>query len=448
MKTTLGILACAFLLAANVAYGAANQGMTEREIRLDGRLNYPFLSTSGGKVFLQMTVVTSNFPSIERRPMNIAVVLDRSGSMSDQRKMEYAKKALSSLVDQLSSNDILSIVIYDDVIEVLRPAKRVGNDQQRIKRAIERVSPRNMTNLGGGMIEGFRQVERNLSKEYVNRVVLLSDGLANQGITDPAELNRIAQRYRSKSVSLTTMGVGLDYNENLMMGLAEHGGGNYYFIEHPTMLASIIRKELKSVSSIIAQNAFIELTLGRGVRLHDVIGCEHSSSGERYMIPVGDLYSNDTREFTAELEMPEGTGKAVVAEGKLRFESDEKGVRVQPTFASVAHYTKDVVVIEKHRDWDTQAKADVAVSTRQVERAMKALDEGRMGEAAQELSIAKDALQNSPASAQAGANGAMIQDQLQKLESYEEMVRDSSGDANRAKKSIQYDNYRTQKKKE
>ena len=80
------------------------------------------------------------------------------------------------------------------------------------KRLVSDISPRNSTNLGGGMIEGFRQVERHRSREYVNRVILLSDGLANQGVTDPRELNRIARNHRDETISLTTMGVGLDYN--------------------------------------------------------------------------------------------------------------------------------------------------------------------------------------------------------------------------------------------
>jgi Ca-activated chloride channel family protein len=420
----------------------------DANIRLDGRLNYPYVSTNGGKVFLQVSLTTGNLGAVERRPMNIAVVLDRSGSMSDQGKMEYAKRAVAQLIDQLSENDILSIVIYDDIINVLRPAKRIGRDKHGIKRAVQRIQPRNTTNLGGGMIEGFRQAERHVSKEYVNRVILLSDGLANQGITDPFELNRIARGYRSKSISLSTMGVGLDYNENLMVGLSESGGGNYYFIESPNQLASMMQKELNSVSSIIAQNASIELELSEGVLLHDIIGCEHSLASNRYVIPVGDIYSNDLREFTIELGLPEGSGTRKVASGTLRFETDRQGLRVQPTFTALVHYTKDVAEVERQRDWDAQAKADVAVSTRKVERALQAIDAGRPEEAAEELRSAQQYLNASPTSSMGGANGAMVRDQLMKLESYEEAVQDSSGDARKAKKSIQYDNYRTQKNKE
>jgi len=132
-------------------------------------------------------------------------------------------------------------------------------------RLINRVSPRGSTNLGGGMIEGYRQVERFASKEFTNRVILLSDGLANQGITDPRQLNSIARRNRIHSISLTTMGVGLDYNENLMVGLAEYGGGSYYFIEHPRSIAHILNKEFNSLSSILA-SFVLGVALGNLVR--------------------------------------------------------------------------------------------------------------------------------------------------------------------------------------
>lgn len=200
-------------------------------ITLDGTLNSGCVPHNGGTVYLQIALDARNFPmtAVCRRPMNIAVVLDRSGSMADARKIDYAKKAINSLIDGLSSEDYLSIVIYDDRIDVLLPAQRVIN-KECIKRLVREIYPRGSTNLGGGMAEGFQQIERNFREDYVNRVILLSDGLANTGITDPRELGRIAGRYRDKSISLTTMGVGLDYNENLMLGLAEHGGGNYYFL--------------------------------------------------------------------------------------------------------------------------------------------------------------------------------------------------------------------------
>lgn len=415
-------------------------------ILIQGRLNSPYISHHGGTAYLQLTITTPTVGSTLRRPINLSVVLDRSGSMGDEKKIDYAKKALNRLIDQLDSEDILSIVIYDDVIEVLRDARPVGNSKMELKRLVERVYPRGSTNLGGGMMEGFRQVDRYLKKEYANRVVLLSDGLANQGVTDPYQLNRIARQYRAKSISLTTMGVGLDYNENLMVGLAENGGGNYYFIESPNSLASILNKEFNLLSSLVAQNASIELSLGRNVRLQEVIGCEHQTHNDRYIIPVGDLYSNDRREITLELLVPGGAGSLTVASGTLRYESEQQWGSGFPVFATTVTYTRDVAEIEKNRDLDAQAKADIAVSTRTVNRALQALDEGRTKDAEKAIHEAKEMLNASPAAASMGAGGASVREQAGKLGSFNDLLKDSS-DARKAKKAIQYENYRTQKSK-
>ncbi len=417
------------------------------KITLDGKLNCPYISSSGGTAYLQISLTTSEREKRERsrRPMNIAVVLDRSGSMADERKIDYAKSALDKVIDQLNSEDIFSLVVYDDVIDVLRSAERVGNNKSGIKRLVGEIYPRNSTNLGGGMIEGFRQVERNRGREYVNRVILLSDGLANQGITDPRELNRIARNDRNKSISLTTMGVGLDYNENLMVGLAESGGGNYYFIESPSQLASIMSKEFNSVSSVVAQNAYIELKLGRGVRVLDVIGCDPPVADDRdvYKIPVGDIYASDSREFTVELSIPEGSGSLIVATGTLRCECSS--VAARPSFTAKINYSRDVAVIEKNRDMNIQAKADIAVSTRSVDKAMRALDEGREDEAKQELSSARAAIMASPAASGQGASSSEVQAQAERLDSFNKSL--ERDDSRKAKKAIQYENYRVQKKK-
>lgn len=445
MKTTFaaGVMLIS-ILVLRFSGVAMSRLPAEGSVTLDGRLNYPYVSNSGGRIFLQIALTAGSFTLTERRPMNLCVVLDRSGSMAGEGKITYAKKALYALIDQLTTRDILSIVIYDDVVEVLSEARHVRN-KMALKRLIERIEPRGSTNLGGGMMEGFRQVDRHFDREFVNRVVLLSDGLANQGIVDPTELNRIARRYRSRSISLTTMGVGLDYNENLMMGLAESGCGNYYFIERPYNLAYIVQKELNALSGIVLQSASIELTLGKGVRVLDVVGCDHKFMSGKYSISVGDVYANERREISVELVIPEGVGSMVVATGTLYYESSNETIRRRPTFSVRVHYTDDISMIEQHRDWETQARVDVAVSTRQIERAIQALDEGRRDVAAQEIAAAKQSLMASPALTRASEDGAVVlREQHNRLELYEELL-DSVQDIRRAKKTIQFENYRTQK---
>lgn len=432
-------------LISSIMVSAMTPQRPIQAISLEGRLNYPFISDKGGSAYLQLHVTTAAITvAKERKPMNLAIVLDRSGSMGDQQKFDYAKKAFSSLIDQLMPDDILSVVVYDDAIDVLRTARTVGRDKSSVKRLLDEVYPRGSTNLGGGLMEGLRQAQRNAGREYINRVVLLSDGLANVGLTDPRDLNRITAQYRRQPISVTTMGVGLDYNENLMISLAESGGGNYYFIEHARSLAAIVHKEFNMISSVLAQNASIHITLGNGVTVNDIIGCDYTTNRNTYIIPVGDLYANDQKDFTIQLLIPAGKGSMTVASGEIRYESD-KVSNEYPSFSTSVKFTHDVAVIENNRDLTAQAKADIAVSTKKIDQAMEALDTGDKGEAERRLHEAKEMIGSSPAASASGAGGEAVRSQLGRIDAFQKSVKDE--DVRKAKKSIQYENYQTKKNK-
>ncbi len=444
MKRFNGILLLLSLFVITIGLGQY------KTIRQDGfgfygHLNTTCIGYNGGTVYLQIEVNTPVIQTDDRKPMNIAVVLDRSGSMTEDRKITYAKKAINSLIDQLTSNDYLSIVVYDNRVDVLASRQRVQN-RQYLKNLVDNIYPRGSTNLGGGMIEGFHQIERYADREFVNRVILISDGLANQGITDPYELNRIASQYRSKSISLTTMGVGLDYNENLMLGLANQGGGNYYYIESPSQIAGMFNQELKGLTTVVAQNASIELSFGSGVTLADVIGCQWQNNQRNYTIQLGDLYSNEHRELTVELNIPEGTGTKHVAKGVLNFESRYARLYTQPKFSVDIHYSNATAEIDKGKDWDIQGKVDVALSTRKVEQAMQSLDAGNQQEAVQRMDEAKMHLRGARAMTNSAVAAPMLDAQMSQLNAFSKELTDTSKDAREKKKSIQFKNYKTQKR--
>jgi len=243
------------------------------------------------------------------------------------------------------------------------------------------------------------------------------------------------------------MGVGLAYNENLMVGLAESGGGNYYFIEGASALASLMRSELNTLSRVIAQDARIELIPGRDISVADIIGCEYHTDAGKIILHAGDLYANERREWTVELRVPSGRGKRVLAKGALRYRATDVPVGTVAGFSTSIQYTSDVSEIDRHRDLDTQAKADVAISTRKVEKALEAIDDGRRADAEKELREARQMILSSPAASDAGVAGAAIQAQEAKLRAYADTLRDNKDTIERAKKSIQYHNYKTQKNK-
>jgi Ca-activated chloride channel homolog len=450
MKTNSGrrgLLLRAVSLTVIAASATAGSFFVHRPaVSIEGKLNCPTILERGGTAYLQLSVITPEFTTPGRRPMNLSVVLDRSGSMGTERKMDYARAAVRSLVDQLRSGDVLSIVIYDDVVEVLRGACPLGNKEE-VRRLIDEVTPRGWTNLGGGMMEGFRQAQRYSTQGYVNRVILVSDGLANRGITDPVELAGIARRYRNGSVSLTAIGVGLDYNENLMVSLAESGGGNYYFVEQPRHLASMFRKEFDGLQCLVAQNASLELKPGRGVEILDVVGCEHGRDGEQYAIALGDLYSSERRELTVALRIPPGSGYRSVIKAVLRYATEDHEALASNSITVGVRYTPDLAEVDRHRDWDAQSRSEVAMSTRRVEEALQALDRGDRAGALTTLKDVQKELAASPAVLHGGAAAEVIREQEARLQEYAETLTRSRDGDTRTKKTIQYENYQTQKKR-
>ena len=450
MKSSSLFIAIVLLITAScLAFSMSPYRPYSGEITLQGHLNQNCIPHSGGTVYLHMDVDANNFPLPDRayQPMNIAVVLDRSGSMADDHKIEHAKQAIDALVDRLTTKDYLSIVIYDDRVETLLPIRRV-TDRLYIKRLVDGIFPRSATNLGGGLIEGYRQLEENFKPEYIHRVILLSDGLANRGVTDPATLEQLANRYRNQNISLSTIGVGLEYNENLMLGLADHGGGNYYFVESPSQLSAIVGHELNGLNMIVARNARIELTLGDGVTINDVIGCDRDRDADRVVIPIGDFSADEHRDVSVELRIPEGAGTCHVIAGRILFDNVSN---IPPPstkgFSVNIRYSDDAAELQKGKDWDTQAKIDLAVSTKNVEHALKELDAGNLPAAEQQFHDAVTQLSSSPAAINSVAGAGLIQAQVKKLESYRKDLKADSTDQKKFKKSVQYQNYLMKKNK-
>jgi Ca-activated chloride channel family protein len=241
--------------------------------------------------------------------------------------------------------------------------------------------------------------------------------------------------------------VGLDYNENLMVSLAESGGGNYYFVEHPRHLASMFRREFDGLQCLVAQNASIELKPGRGVEILDVVGCEHGRDGERYAIALGDLYSSERRELTIALRIPPGSGYRSVVRAVLRYSTEENEALASNSLTVGVRYTPDLAEVDRHRDWDAQARSEVAMSTRRVEEALQALDRGDKAAALGTLKDVQKELAASPAVMQGGVAAEVIREQEAKVQGYTETLTRSGGDETRTKKTIQYENYKTQKKR-
>src|SRR4051794_28150880 len=206
-------------------------------IALDSALDRRLLPTAGGRRFLRLMLRAPQAPSqgtAERKPLNLAFVLDRSGSMEGE-KLELVKRAVAFGVNQLAPDDRAAVVIYDDQVQTLAPSARMtGDAKTQVALALRRVRSGGSTALGEGWLTGCRLAAAagtELGGRWLTRTLLLTDGLANVGITDPHELIGHATELRRRGVTTTAFGVGADFDEQLLRGMAEAGGGNFYFIE-------------------------------------------------------------------------------------------------------------------------------------------------------------------------------------------------------------------------
>lgn len=259
-----------------------------------------------------------------RAPLNIALVLDRSGSMAEGRKMPFAREAAAFAVKQLLPTDRVSVTIFDDVIETIVPGGRAV-DKRGLVRRIEQIQPRRSTNLHGGWAEGGRQAEAGLVSDGVNRVLLLSDGLANTGITDPNTIAAEAAGLAARGVATTTMGVGNDYNEDLLEAMARAGDGRYYYIESPLQLVDIFQTELQGLMEMQGQKVSLGLEPQFGVVVSDVLNDLEKAPTGRLKLP--NLVVDMPVLVVVRLNVPSGLAGRPLLDVRLAFDAPRGGGR-------------------------------------------------------------------------------------------------------------------------
>ena len=288
-------------------------------------LNYDVLSVGEEhRVYLLVKVLGPTGDS-DRKPLpiNLSVVIDRSGSMSGS-KLQYVKQAAQELVQRLGSKDRLSLVAYDTQVEVLIPPRKV-KDKRPFDEAIQKLDSRATTNLSGGWLQGCEFVRSKMSDKGVNRVLLLTDGLANAGITEPVKLESIARQKRSEGVTTTAFGVGMDFNEDLLTRMASEGGGAFYFIDSPDQAPTFFAEELSDLYNVVGQNLTISLStepIVRGVtQLYDY---PHQHQDGRLVYRLGDLYADEERYQVFELSLGElEEGETTLGEIQIAYDAIE-----------------------------------------------------------------------------------------------------------------------------
>lgn len=279
------------------------------------KVNY-FLSKSQVAVNQPTEIdVIVNFQGEEqksnRRVINLSLVLDRSGSMSG-RPLRNAIKAAEQLVEYLQPEDYLSVVIYDDEIETILPPQSV-TDKAKIKAIIGKIRARGLTNLSGGWLMGCEHVKSQQTSEQLNRVLLLTDGLANRGVYDPQVLVNTAKEQAETGIITTTLGFGEGFNEDLLIDMADGGGGNFYFIQSADDAANVFSIEMESLTSVVGQNLSVNLETKNKIQVAEVLNkypsLQQSAGVEVFL---GDVYQVESKPLVLQFKLP-----AIATEGKI-----------------------------------------------------------------------------------------------------------------------------------
>lgn len=272
---------------------------------LDVRLGNPEIPISGGAIWLQIGLQARAAKTVERTPLNLALVLDTSGSMDTPDKMPYLKQSLMLFLRSLRPEDQIAIVTYDNDAHLLWRSQPVG-DGSWIRSTVESLRPDGSTNLHAGLMLGLQEVERNFDIRRNNRVILLTDGIANRGVTDAGRIAREALDYNLKGIYLSTIGLGLNFNDQLLATLAQQGRGAYHFVDSAQEMDKVFRQEVEGLVERVANDVRISIQPEAGVELQMVTGFEGNPPASGAQVVLQDMGAGDSQVLMVQLQAGAG----------------------------------------------------------------------------------------------------------------------------------------------
>lgn len=318
----------------------------------------------------------------KRAPLNLGLVVDRSTSMADG-KLVQAKVAAQKLIQMLQPTDRITIVSYGSDVSVEHPSVlATPSNKELLSNAIKRIELSGSTNLSGGFEQAKKLVLKQSRDNTINRVLLMSDGHANVGTTSIEGLRALAKQGLMNGVSLTTMGVGLDYNEEIMTEMAQEGAGNYYFIDDAKMLAGMFEKEFKGLASTVARKTRLVIDAQPGVEVLEVKGFKHTSKGNKTTIRMAEFFSNQRKDILVKLAVsPQKAGKTGILKLSLSYEdviADNKRQYASRLLSATA--TSDVAKLKK-RNRNVMKRVQQIKTAEAFVKAMEEQDRGNAAEA-------------------------------------------------------------------
>lgn len=267
-------------------------------ILAEGALGTPVLLANGDStVYAVIHLSTVARPQRERGPVNVALAIDTSGSMEGDA-IKAARAAALQMIDALKDGDRLSVVVFHSKAEVLLQSTELdGEARADVRDRIAAMEARGTTEMAGGLQAALAQVNSHYEEKGVNRIVLLGDGIPNNA----SNIEYMAREAARRGIAITSVGLGLDYDEVLMGKVAELSGGRYRYIETSDKLAGFFREELDRIDTVYGRHASVTLTPGPGVRIDALVGAEPPSPGSAAFMTLGDIVRGDNRDIVVRM---------------------------------------------------------------------------------------------------------------------------------------------------
>jgi len=270
-----------------------------------------------------------------RPPVDVALVLDRSGSMGGS-KFSMARTAVQHAIRLLAPTDALAVVCYDDRVDTLLARTPASAEAKAL--ALDRLAvtdARGATDLAGGWLQGAAELAAD-APEARRRVLLLTDGLANRGLMDPAELDAAAQSLRAQGITTSTFGLGADFDEALLSRLATAGGGRFYFIEQASQIPDVFTSELGEALDIVARDATVDITAKEGVQCTLVNDRPAEAIPGGIRVRLGDLVADQEVTFVIAVRITNPPALGAGVEVACRLSDADNALFNQPMFVDWA----------------------------------------------------------------------------------------------------------------
>ena len=390
-------------------------------LTLSGKLSHPYVVPGTSDLFATLEVSAIDVPGARRAPVNMALVIDRSGSMSGA-KLINAKRAAKELLDRLDERDSLAIVHYGSDVKGLPSRKVTDENREAMRRYIERLIDDGGTNIGAGLSLGqsfitpteHSYVPQPACEGCVRRLVLLSDGQPTEGIQSVRGLTQLASRMHERGISVTALGIGYDFNEDLMTQIAMVGGGSYGYLKDSAALSAIIQRDLQQAGTLVARDVRLNVRMPAGVTFHEVLGRPFTRSGDVVTVTLPDFSARQVEKLVVRLAAaaPAKDGLTVdVGDFSLDYQDVLAYRAADSKLKLAAMVTTDRTLADARRDRDavvvaTRAQASVnyrkaaeAVARGQYEEAKRSVEQNKQlffeaREVAGEAAVAADEAEN------------------------------------------------------